>query len=134
MLLLKLDISKAFDTLSWPFLLEVLRARGVSGTWRRWIATLLSTASSRILLNGRQGEPIQHGRGVRQGDFLSPLLFIVAMDVLHKLFIKASEDGVLRPMQPAEIKYQCSFYADNVILFIRPTRNEATAVRTILEL
>lgn len=134
MLLLKLDISKAFNTLSWPFLLEVLRARGFSGTWRRWIATLLSTASSRILLNGCQGEPIQHHRGVHQGDSLSPLLFIFAMDVLHKLFIKASEDGVLRPMQPAEIKYQCSFYADDVILFIRPTRNEATVVRTILEI
>jgi hypothetical protein len=45
MLLLKLDISKAFDTLSWPFHLAILQARGFGATWRRWIATLLSTAS-----------------------------------------------------------------------------------------
>jgi hypothetical protein len=64
MLLLKLDISKAFDTVSWPFLLEVLQAWGFGDTWRRWIEQLLSTASSRILVNGQQGHPIRHMRGV----------------------------------------------------------------------
>ena len=73
------------------------------GTWRRWIASLLSTASSRIILNGHQGPPIQHLRGVRQGDSLSPMLFIIAMDILHRLFMKASRDGVLRRMQPQAV-------------------------------
>jgi hypothetical protein len=121
MILLKLDISKAFDTLSWPFLLEQLQARGFGQIWCRWISQLLSTASSRILLNGRQGPPIKHLRGVRQGDSLSPMLFIIAMDVLHKLFAKACSDGVLRRMEPNEVKFQCSLYGDAVILFIRPT-------------
>jgi hypothetical protein len=89
MLLLKLDISKAFDTLSWPFLLEVLQARGFGHKWCRQITALLSTASSRILLNGHQGPPIKHFRGVRQGDSLSPLLFIIAMDVLQRMIAKA---------------------------------------------
>jgi hypothetical protein len=63
MLLLKLDISKAFDTLSWPFLLEVLQAHGFSGKWCTWVETLLCTVSSRILLNGHQGPSIRHLRG-----------------------------------------------------------------------
>lgn len=92
MLLLKLDISKAFDTLSWPFLLEVLQAHGFSHTWRRWIESLLSSVSSRINVNGHQGPPIKHLRGVRHGDSLSPILFIIAMDVLHHLFQKVSHD------------------------------------------
>jgi hypothetical protein len=121
MLLLKLDISKAFDTLSWPFLLEVLKAHGFGDTWRRWIEQLLSTASSRILLNGRQGPRIKHLRGVRQGDSLSPMLFIIAMDVLNRLFKRAASDGVLRRMPVEGIKFQCSMYADDVILFIHPT-------------
>ena len=125
MLLLKLDISKAFDTLSWPF----LQARGFGPNWRRWISVLLSTASSKIMLNGHQGPTIQHRRGVRQGDSLSPMLFIIAMDVLHRLFLKAARDGVPRKIEPSAVKYQCSFYADDVILFIRPT-----AVKEILRI
>jgi len=84
--LLKLDISKAFDTLSWSFLFEALEAYGFSTNWRGWISTLLRTATSRILLNGQPGPIIQHRRGVRQGDPLSPMLFILAMDVLNRLF------------------------------------------------
>lgn len=133
MLLLKLDISKAFDTLSWPFLLEVLAAHGFPSRWRAWIEALLSSASSRIILNGVQGRPIRQMRGVRQGDSLSPLLFIIAMDTLHRLFNKAAADGVLRAT-PREIKFQCSLYADDMILFIRPTVQEAVAVKGILEI
>jgi hypothetical protein len=46
--MLKLDIEKAFDTVSWEFLLEILEARGFSSRWRSIIAILLSTASTRI--------------------------------------------------------------------------------------
>jgi hypothetical protein len=134
MLLLKLDISKAFDTVSWPFLLEVLQAWGFSQTWCRWIEQLLSTASSWILVNGQQGEPIWHMRGVRQGDSLSPLLFIIVMDILHRLFLKAASDGLLKRMRPSGVKFQCCFYADDVILFIRPSVQEATTVKHILSI
>jgi hypothetical protein len=62
------------------------------------------------------------------------MLFIMAMDVLHRMFEKASRDGVLRLTEPREIKFQCSMYADDVILFIRPTAQEARAVKEILRL
>lgn len=54
------------------------------------------------------------------------------MDVLHRMFLKARNDGVIRGLQLQEIKYQCSIYADDVMLFIRPTVQEATAVKEIL--
>jgi hypothetical protein len=66
--LLKLDISKAFDTVAWPFLLELMRAWDFGQRWCDWIALLISTASTRILLNGQLGEMIWHRRGLRQGD------------------------------------------------------------------
>ena len=71
-ILLKLDVAKAFDTVLWPFLLDVRQAMGFGVRWRRWITTLLTTASSNILMNGQQGKRIRHRRGVRQGDSLSP--------------------------------------------------------------
>jgi hypothetical protein len=132
MMLLKLDISKAFDTLSWSFLLDVLKAKGFGPRWCTWMESMLSSATSIIILNGQQGPKIQHMRGVRQGDSLSPMLFIIAMDVLHRMFLKAANDGVLRQLRPAEVKFQCNFYADDVILFIRPTAQEARAVKQIL--
>ena len=65
---------------------------------------------------------------------MSPMLFIIAMDVLHQLFQKAAADGVMRKMEPPEIKFQCSLYADDVILFIRPHVQEASAVKQILHI
>ena len=54
-MLLKLDISKAFDSLAWSFLLEVLRSLGFGSRWRNWISVLLSSATSKILVNGVPG-------------------------------------------------------------------------------
>lgn len=68
------------------------------------------------------------------GDPLLPMLFIIAMDILHRLFHKARMDGLLGYIEPSLIKYQCSIFADDVILFIRPTVQEATAVKQILSI
>ena len=90
---LKLDIVKAFDSVSWPYLIELL---GVLGFGPRWICLLLSTASSRVLLNARPGPPIAHARGLRQGDPLSPMLLILAIDPLHHILRLAAETGIDR--------------------------------------
>lgn len=65
--LLKVDITKAFDSVSWPFLIELLQHMGFPLRWTNWIVVLLSTASSRIVLNGDHGQRICHARGLRQG-------------------------------------------------------------------
>lgn len=67
-IMLKLDISKAFDSVQWPFILEVLRRLGFGGRWLSWICGLLSTSSTRILTNGVPGRPILNCQGLRQGD------------------------------------------------------------------
>lgn len=132
--MVKLDISKAFDTVSWPFLLEVLQARGFDSKWIDWISALLSTASSKVLLNGCPGLPIAHRRGVRQGDPLSPMLFIVAMDIMDRIFTKATSAGILQSSGHDAILHQCRFYADDVILFASPSRQEGRAVDRLLNI
>ena len=80
---------------------------------------ILSTSSSSILLNGIPGRKIWHARGLRQGDALSPMLFILVMDALSLLFDKAEEEGVLPQIQAQQpIPQRLSVYADDVILFM----------------
>ena len=90
-ILLKLDISKAFDSVSWPFLLEALRHLGFGTVWCNMLSKLLRTSSMRVLVNGIPSDLIIHQRGLRQGDPLSTMLVIIIMDVLDALITKASE-------------------------------------------
>jgi hypothetical protein len=132
--LLKLDISKAFDPVSWPFLLEVMQPLGFSQIWRDIISGLLSTASTQVLLNSIPGDTIRHRRGLRQGDPLFPMLFILAIDVLGFMISKAEIDGVLKPLAPSTLKHRVSFYTDDVVLFLQPVTEDINLVLDILRL
>lgn len=87
-------LAKAFDSVAWTFLLEVLEHAGFPARWRDWISTILYTASTWVLVNGRPGDQIRHARGLRQGDPLSPLLFVIVMEVLNELISEADRRGV----------------------------------------
>jgi retron-type reverse transcriptase len=64
-IVLKLDISKAFDSVRWDYLLSLMQRRGFPLKWRNWISALLATSTSRVMLNGIPIDPILHGRGLR---------------------------------------------------------------------
>ena len=111
--LMKIDISKAFDTLSWEFLLEVVSARGFGRRWRSWICGLLSTASTSILINGELAPPFAIGQGVRQGDPVSPALFILAMDALHGMLEWARQRHLLSDLGCDRGVPRASVFADD---------------------
>jgi hypothetical protein len=78
-LLFKLDISKAFDSVRWDYLISPMNHWGFPSRWIGWITTLLSSSTSRVMLNGVPLHPIQHGRGLRQGDPLSPCFLFLQL-------------------------------------------------------
>jgi hypothetical protein len=131
-LFIKLDISKAFDSIGWSFLLEVMQALGFSTKWRDWVAALLGTSSSRVLVNGQPTRGIKHERGLRQGDPLSPLLFILAIDPLQRIIEMAAQNGVLRPVLPKTAQLRCSLYADDAAIFADPSVMELERLYKIL--
>jgi hypothetical protein len=117
-LLLNVDIARAFDSISWHFNLEVMHFMGFSTLWCDWVSTILSTASTKVLLNGTLGERICHTCGLHQGDPLSPILFLLVMEVLSTL-IRKSEVWMLQPpLEVCSIAHHASFYIDDLVLFI----------------
>ena len=97
-----------------------------------WIAILLQSASTRVLVNGCLTEEIQHCRGLRQGDPLSPLLFVLVMDVLAKLVEYADRHGLLTQLGRQPLTHRISLYADDIALFICPTAADVDATKKIL--
>jgi hypothetical protein len=97
-ILLKLDITKAFDTVDWSFLLEVLTKMGFRDMLLACIYALLSIDSTCVLLNGYPGSCVANRRGLWQRDPLSPQLFILAMEVLHFMLERATQEGQLAPL------------------------------------
>jgi len=74
----------------------------------------------------------RHARGVRQGDPLSPMLFILAMDPLQRLLDLATQQGILTPLPITAAKWRTSMYADDAAIFVNPTKDDVEAVKIIL--
>ncbi|GJX71319.1 non-LTR retroelement reverse transcriptase-like protein [Tanacetum coccineum] len=89
---MKVDISKAFDTVQWPFLLNVLKALDMPDRYVYWINLCISSASFSVQVNEELAGYFPSARGLRQGCSLSPYLFVICMNVLSK---KIDEAAVL---------------------------------------
>ena len=90
-LVCKIDIEKAYDSISWEFLYQVMNRLGFGSRWVRWIKWCISTASFSVLFNGSPAGFFPSSKGLRQGDPLSPYLFVIGMEVLSCLINRAVE-------------------------------------------
>jgi hypothetical protein len=92
--LFKVDFEKAYDSVSWEFLLYVMACIGFSPTWYMWIRACLFYARISILVNGSPTVEFSPGRGLRQGDPLSPFLFLIVAEVFSRLLQRVKELGL----------------------------------------
>jgi hypothetical protein len=133
-LFIKLDISKAFDSVNWSYLLDIMSYLGFGLRWRNWILALWATSSSSFLLNGEPDLRIRHKRGVRQGDPPSPLLFLLAIEPLHLLFYKAQSMGAIEFLHHNCTNFRLSLYVDATAVFINATLHDLQATKYIMHL
>ena len=94
-LICKLDIEKAYDNINWKFLLKVLQKMGFGSKWLGWMWSCLFSAKFSVLVNGVPTGFFPSTKGLRQGDPLSPYLFVMGMEVLDVLIRRAVEGGFL---------------------------------------
>eukprot|EP00253_Pinus_taeda_P020018 PITA_20018 len=98
-MLMQLDISKAYDKVSWSYLEAVLEAFGFSKQWIKWVLALIKSPRYSILVNGAPSAPFSPSRGIRKGDPLSPFLFVILMEGLSRLIAKKKKKVKLEAIQ-----------------------------------
>ncbi|KAL8114438.1 hypothetical protein AgCh_021333 [Apium graveolens] len=132
---LKLDISKAYDKVSWDYLKQCMQSLGFCNEWIGWMMRCVSTVSYDINFNGLKVGPISPKRGIRQGDPLSPYLFLFCLEGLSNLLDNAEEEGRLHGCKigPTAPEVSHLLFADDSFLFFKASMEEASCVKEILE-
>ena len=131
---LKIDISKAFDSVQWSFVLQSLEAIGVPATFIRWIKLCITTPSFSVQVNGELAGYFQSTRGLRQGCSLSPYLFVLCMNVLsHKIDQAVMEKRFKYHPRCKELSLTHLCFADDLMVFVEGTKVSIEGALSVFE-
>ncbi|XP_023916416.1 uncharacterized protein LOC112028013 [Quercus suber] len=136
-LLCKLDVEKAFDHVNWGFLMQLLEKGGFSAKWQQWIFFCISTVRFSTLINGSSCGFFESSRGLRKGDPLSPLLFILVMEALGRMLDKAVHDGHMSGFcvgreEGISLAVSHLLFADDTLIFCSADLDQVLFLRIIL--
>lgn len=116
--MLKVDIRKAFDSVRWDFIITAMKALAIPERFINWVHQCISTLSFTISINGTNGGFFKITKSLRQGDPLSPYLFVLAMKVYSKLLYSRFDSGYIHNHRKAlELLIFHLMFADDVMIF-----------------
>ncbi|XP_050241207.1 uncharacterized protein LOC126690119 [Quercus robur] len=135
-LALKLDVSKAYDQVEWDFLKGMMIRLGFLGVWINRVMSCVSTPSISVRINGKAYGNIIPSRGLRQGDPLSPYLFLLCAEGFTSLLSKAEFEGRLHGVQICRRAPCIShlLFADDSLIFFQANQEEVQEVSNTLHL
>ena len=127
---LKLDMSKAYDRVEWRCLQKIMERLGFHERWIRIVMACVSSVTYAIRLNGQPCGRIVPSRGLRQGDPLSPYLFLLCAEGLSALLHKASSRNDLKGVAASTRGPRIShlFFADDNLIFCKASEKEGAEV------
>lgn len=133
---IKLDMSKAYDRLEWIFIKNCLLAYGFHIDWVNMVMKLITSVSYQYKVNGFASSTLIPQRGLRQGDPLSPYIFILAADALSHMINKALDQNRIQGVQLAQggPKLTHLFFADDALLFGKATHENMYQLVEILNI
>jgi hypothetical protein len=129
---IKLDMSKAYDRVEWEFLEAIMGKMGFSEKWTKLIMECVRTVTYSIMVNGQAVGRIKPSRGIRQGDPLSPYLFLLCAEAFSSMLSKAERTGVITGV-PKGPKLSHLFFADDSLLFCKANSVEWRRLTKLLE-
>lgn len=134
-IVVKTDMSKAYDRIEWRFISNVLERLGFNTTWTQWIMQCISTVSYSYLINDFVNEEARPYRGIRQGDPISPYIFILCSEVLSGLCKKAGREGSLQGVRVARgcPRINHLLFADNTMFFCEASQSSCNTLLSILQ-
>ena len=124
-----MDFEKAFDSLSWKFIHQALEKFNFGPNFRKWIHMFQKGSKSKVILNGHLSESFELQRGCRQGDPISPYLFILCSEYLT---LALKNERNLEGITINRRERKCSQYADDTSIFLKSTENNLKLCLSIL--
>ena len=116
--MLKVDLRKAFDSIRWDFILSTLRAIDIPENFVKLISECITSPTFSVSVNGSTGGYFKSSKGLRQGDPLSPYLFVLAMEVFSRLLASRFDTGYITyHPRTEEVGLSHLMFADDVMIF-----------------
>lgn len=133
-LLFKVDFEKAYDSVDWKFLYILMTNMGFHENWRKWIAECLKTFTVSVLINGSPTNEFRMERGLRQGDYISPFLFLTVVEGFNILMKKAVNGGKFGgyKFENREDRFMHLQYADDTLIIMEKIWANIRAIKANL--
>ncbi|XP_024035529.1 uncharacterized protein LOC127899286 [Citrus sinensis] len=131
---LKIDMSKAYDRIEWSFLKAMMMKLGFAERWVELILLCVSTVTYKVLQGNKEVGPIVPSRGLRQGDPLSPYLFIICAEGLSSLLRKQERARLMHGVRVARGAPLVThpFFTDDCFIFFHANEQEAWLIKQSL--